>query len=84
MAPALVALMASMESRPSSSSLSSTPQAKAPCAPPPCSARLTGFVLAAALLAFDGDEALARLGSRVMAPSIRFGGVGCVAYRGCA
>ena len=30
--------------RPSSSSLSSTPQAKAPCAPPPCSARLMVLV----------------------------------------
>src|SRR5258706_13183417 len=48
MAPALVALIAPIESRPSSSSLSSTPHAKAPCAPPPCSARLTGFRLSMA------------------------------------
>ena len=45
MAPALVALIASMSSRPSSSSLSSTPQAKAPWAPPPCRASVTGLVM---------------------------------------
>src|SRR6185312_14481509 len=41
MAPALVPLMPSMKMRPSRISRSSTPQVKAPCAPPPCSARLT-------------------------------------------
>src|SRR5919198_4228865 len=43
MEPALVAVMASMASRSSSSSLSRTPQAKAPWAPPPWIARLTGL-----------------------------------------
>src|SRR5258708_39689671 len=41
MAPALVALTPSILIRSSSSRRSSTPQVKAPCAPPPCSARLT-------------------------------------------
>src|SRR5215831_15367198 len=44
MAPALVAEMPSMAMRASSISLSSTPQANAPCAPPPCSAKLTTLV----------------------------------------
>ena len=44
MAPALVPLTASTISRSSSSSASSTPQVKAPCEPPPCSARLTRLV----------------------------------------
>ena len=39
-APALVALMPSIPRRSSSSRRSSTPQVKAPCAPPPCRARL--------------------------------------------
>ena len=39
-APALVPLISAIASRPSSSSRSSTPQVSAPCAPPPCSARL--------------------------------------------
>ncbi len=43
-APALVALIASSDSRPSSSNASSTPQVNAPCAPPPCNARETGRV----------------------------------------
>ena len=38
-APALVPLMASKCRRPSASSVSSTPQVKAPWAPPPCRAR---------------------------------------------
>ena len=42
-APALVALIASMSSRPSSSTQSIMPQTKAPCAPPPCRAKLTFF-----------------------------------------
>ena len=42
-APALVALMPSNAMRFSSSRRSSTPQAKAPCAPPPWSARLTSL-----------------------------------------
>ncbi|MCY1429722.1 hypothetical protein D9M71_456520 [compost metagenome] len=41
-APALVPLMPSKSTRPSSSRASSTPQVKAPCAPPPCRARLRG------------------------------------------
>src|SRR5262245_66485033 len=41
MAPAEVPEMASMVSQDSSSSRSSTPQVKAPCAPPPCRARST-------------------------------------------
>src|SRR5579871_5853822 len=41
MAPALVALTPSMLTRGSSSNRSSTPQVKAPWAPPPCRARLT-------------------------------------------
>src|SRR3954447_4912225 len=41
MAPALVALIPSKATRSSSSSRSSTPQAKAPCAPPPWRARFT-------------------------------------------
>jgi hypothetical protein len=36
-----IELVASMPTRPSSSMRSSTPQAKVPCAPPPCKARLT-------------------------------------------
>src|SRR5579885_2497462 len=44
MAPALVALMPSRARRSSSSRRSSTPQVKAPCAPPPCSARLMDLV----------------------------------------
>ena len=40
-APALVPLMPVTSSRPSSRKASSTPQVKAPCAPPPCSARVT-------------------------------------------
>src|SRR3712207_4582405 len=47
MAPAEVALMPSSAMRSSSSSRSSTPQVKAPCAPPPCRARFTVFVPAA-------------------------------------
>src|SRR6516225_8091673 len=43
MAPALVALIASIPRRPSSSKRSITPQTKAPCAPPPWSARFTLF-----------------------------------------
>src|SRR5947209_12015483 len=43
MAPALVALMPSNSIRPSSMIRSSTPQAKAPWAPPPCRARFTVF-----------------------------------------
>src|SRR5262245_37206612 len=46
-APALVAEMPSIAKRPSSSSRSSTPQVKAPCAPPPCRARLMCFRLLA-------------------------------------
>src|SRR5262249_23606955 len=42
-APAEVPEMPSISRRPSSSSWSSTPQVKAPCAPPPCRARLIGF-----------------------------------------
>src|SRR5262249_38036221 len=42
-APALVALIASIPSRPSSSIRSTTPQTKAPCAPPPWRARFTFF-----------------------------------------
>ena len=42
-APADVPEMPSIFSRPSSSRWSSTPQVKAPCAPPPCSARLMRF-----------------------------------------
>lgn len=42
-APALVALTPSIASRPSSSRRSSTPQAKAPWAPPPCNASVIGF-----------------------------------------
>ncbi len=45
MAPALVPLIAAMGKRPSSSKASSTPQVKAPCAPPPCSARPSGGAL---------------------------------------
>ena len=41
MAPALVPQTAAMSMPPSSSSRSSTPQVKAPCAPPPWSARLS-------------------------------------------
>src|SRR5712671_4898530 len=44
-APALVALMPSIPMRSSSSRRSRTPQVKAPCAPPPCKARLRGLVL---------------------------------------
>ena len=40
-APALVPLRPSNAIRPSSSNASSTPQVKAPCAPPPCSARFS-------------------------------------------
>ena len=40
MAPALVPLIPSIITLPSSSSVSSTPQVKAPCDPPPCKARL--------------------------------------------
>src|SRR5262249_40957981 len=43
-APALVALTASMASLPSSSTRSITPQTNAPWAPPPCSAKLTFFI----------------------------------------
>src|SRR2546423_1131622 len=39
-APADAPEMPSISNRPSSSNWSSTPQVKAPCAPPPCSARL--------------------------------------------
>ena len=49
MAPALVALIPSKAIRSSSSSRSSTPQAKAPCAPPPWMAK---FRILTALLAF--------------------------------
>ena len=45
-APALVPLSPSSDTRPSSSSLSSTPQVKAPWAPPPCRARLMTLVVA--------------------------------------
>jgi hypothetical protein len=45
MAPALVPEIASKDSLPSSIRASSTPQVKAPCAPPPCSARDRGFLL---------------------------------------
>src|SRR5258706_3552737 len=44
-APALVALMPSKLSRPSSIRRSSTPHAKARWAPPPCRARLTGLTI---------------------------------------
>jgi hypothetical protein len=44
-APALVALTPSISMRSSSSRRSRTPQVKAPCAPPPCKARLRGLVL---------------------------------------
>src|SRR3984957_12720878 len=47
MAPALVALMPSNRRSFSSSRRSSTPQVKAPCAPPPWSARLMVFLVAA-------------------------------------
>ena len=43
-APALVALMPSNPMRSSSSRRSRTPQVKAPCAPPPCRARLMNLV----------------------------------------
>ena len=43
MAPALAPVIASMASRPSSRMASSTPQVKAPWAPPPCSASETAF-----------------------------------------
>ena len=43
MAPALAPVIASMASRPSSRMASSTPQVKAPCAPPPCKASDTAF-----------------------------------------
>ena len=48
-APAEVPEMPSKASRPSSRIASSTPQVKAPCAPPPCSARLTVLVFRAAV-----------------------------------
>ena len=44
LAPALVPLMPSIASRPSSSSRSRTPQVKAPCEPPPCRATPIFFV----------------------------------------
>src|SRR5690349_1371469 len=50
MAPALVPLMPSMTSRPSSRRRSSTPQVKAPCVPPPWSAKLTARCSATRLL----------------------------------
>jgi hypothetical protein len=56
MAPALVALMALVDRRPSSSMASSTPQVKAPCAPPPCRASETGRG-EADRLRVDGEEA---------------------------
>ena len=47
-AAALAALIASISRRPSSRIWSSTPQVKAPCEPPPCSARsiaaVSGFL----------------------------------------
>ena len=43
MAPAEAPEMPSIANRPSASRWSSTPQVKAPCAPPPCSARLILF-----------------------------------------
>ena len=46
-APAEVPEMPSMSSRSSSSRWSSTPQVKAPCAPPPCRARLMRLVVCA-------------------------------------
>src|SRR6185437_6021535 len=63
-APALVPLMPSMRSWPSSSRRSSTPQVKAPCAPPPCSARLTvrrsvDLLLAIASLRHGGQRRVA-------------------------
>ena len=54
--PALVALMALVDRRPSSSSASRTPQVKAPCAPPPCRASETGRG-EADRLRVDGEEA---------------------------
>ena len=42
-APALAPVMASIAIRPSARIASSTPQVKAPWAPPPCKARLTDF-----------------------------------------
>ena len=56
-APAEAPEMPSMASRPSASSWSSTPQVKAPCAPPPCRARLTR------LLAWANPSRRARRGA---------------------
>jgi hypothetical protein len=44
MAPADAPEIPVISSRPSASRWSSTPQVKAPCAPPPCKARLIFFV----------------------------------------
>src|SRR6516165_4926894 len=57
MAPALVAQIPSNEIRSSSSRRSRTPHVKAPCAPPPCKARLT-------VLAVVGIRAWSRSGRR--------------------
>jgi hypothetical protein len=51
-APALAPEMAAISSRPSSNRASSTPQVKAPWAPPPCRARFTRLVRGLVMGAF--------------------------------